>query len=74
MATEYREKLLKEIAQVPEESIPNLYRIFHILKVELTRKTKTGKRGSLRKLWGPKRVDENLFQDAKRSLFPFETK
>jgi len=74
MATEYREKLLKEIAQVPEESIPNLYRIFHILKVELTRKTKTGKRGSLRKLLGPKRVDENLFQDAKRSLFPFETK
>jgi len=24
MATKYREKLLKEIEQVPEESIPNL--------------------------------------------------
>ena len=74
MATKYREKLLKEIEQVPEESIPNLYRIFHILKVELARKAKTGKRGSLREIWGKKRVYENLFHDAKRSLFPYDTK
>lgn len=50
LTTKYREKLLKEIEQVPEESIPNLYRIFHILKVELARKTKTGKGGSLREI------------------------
>jgi hypothetical protein len=74
MATRYREKLLKEIQQVPEESIPNLYRIFHILKVELVRKTKTGKRGSLREIWGKKRVDESLFRDAKRTLFPYDAK
>ena len=74
MATKYREKLLKEIEQVPEESIPNLYRIFHILKVELARKTKTGKRGSLREICGKKRVDESLFHDAKRSLFPYDAK
>lgn len=74
MPTRYREKLLKEIEQVPEESIPNLYRIFHVLKVELTRKTKTGKRGALRGIWGKKRVDENLFLEAKRSLFPYDTK
>ena len=74
MMTKYREKLLKEIEQVPEESIPNLYRIFHIFKVELTRKTKTGKRGSLRGIWGTKQIDDNLFHDAKSSLFPYDTK
>jgi len=74
MMTKYKEKLLKEIEQVPEESIPNLYRIFHTLKVELARKTKTGKRGSFKGIWGTKRIDENLFQDAKSSLFPYDTK
>lgn len=70
MATKYKEKLLKEIAQVPDETMPNLYRIFHVLKAELARKTKKGDRGSLRGIWGNHRIDEPLFHEAKNPFSP----
>lgn len=74
MATKYKEKLLKEVDQVPDDTMPNLYRVFHVLKAELTRKTKKGNRGSLRGIWGNHRIGESLFHEAKKSLFSYETK
>jgi len=74
MTTKLKEKIREEIEKIPEESIPSFYRIFQALKKEFARKTKTGNRGSLRGIWGMNRIDEPLFEEAKRSLFPYETK
>ena len=35
MPTTYKEKLIEEIKSIPEEMLPKLYKIIHILKVEL---------------------------------------
>lgn len=75
MQSPYKEKLLKEIEEFPEEKISKIYQIFHILRAELTAKTKRqGNRGSLKGIWKGSRIDEKLFVEAKKSLFPYETK
>jgi hypothetical protein len=75
MPSTYKEKLLKEIEGIPEEMMPKLYRIIHILKTELVSKTKTfGIRGSLRGIWKGSQIDEALFLEAKKSLFPYESR
>ena len=71
----YKQKILKEIEQVPKQKIPKLYKIVHLLAVELTPKTKeTGNRGSLKGIWKGGQIDESLFVEAKKSLFPYEYK
>lgn len=35
MSPTYKEKLLKEIEEIPEEMMPKAYRIIHVLKTEL---------------------------------------
>ena len=40
MTSIYKEKILKEIEEIPEEMMPKIYRIIHILKMELIPKTK----------------------------------
>jgi hypothetical protein len=75
MPSTYREKLLEEIKEFPEEKISKLYRIIHVLKAELAPKTKKGEiRGSLKGIWKGSRIDEKLFLEAKKSLFPYEAK
>lgn len=75
MASTYKEKLLKEINEFPEEKISKLYRIIHILRAELTPKQKIGGiRGSLRGIWKGSRIDEKLFLEAKKSLFPYSAR
>ena len=52
MSSNYKEKLLKEIEGFPEGKIPTLYKIIHILRVELMQKTqKPMIRGSLKGIW-----------------------
>jgi hypothetical protein len=47
MASTYKERLLKEIEGFPEEKIPKLYKIMHILRTELIQMvSKTRNRGS----------------------------
>ena len=71
----YKQKILKEIEQIPMGKIPKLYKIVHLLAVELTPKTKeTGNRGSLKNIWKGSQIDESLFVEAKKSLFPYEYK
>jgi len=73
MPSTYKEKLIKEIEDIPEEMIPKLYQAVHILKTELMPKTKkTGIRGSLKGIWKGSQIDDSLFFEAKKSLFPYE--
>ncbi len=75
MPSIYKDKILKEIEDVPEEIMPKLYKIIHMLTTDLIPKTtKRGKRGSLRGIWEGSQIDESLFLDAKKSLFPYEYK
>jgi len=75
MLSSYKEKILKELEVVPEEMMPKIYKIIHLLATELMPKTKvTGNRGSLKGIWKGSQIDESLFFEAKKSLFPYEYK
>jgi len=75
MLSTYKEKILKELDGVPREMMPKLYKIIHLLATELIPKTKeTGKRGSLKGIWKGSQVDESIFLEARKSLFPYENK
>jgi len=75
MSSTYKEKLLKEIEEIPEEMMPKFYRVIHILRVELTPKMEKSEiRGSLRGIWKSSQIDETLFLEAKKSLFPYESR
>jgi len=75
VAPTYKEKLLKEIEETPQEIIPKLYEVMHHLRDELMQKANiSGKRGSLKGIWKGSLVDEKLFAEGKRSLFPYEGK
>jgi hypothetical protein len=75
MASKYKEKLIKEIEETPQEIIPKLYEVMHHLRDELMQKARMpGKRGSLKGIWKGSVVDEKLFSDAKSALFPYEGK
>jgi len=75
MALTYKQKLIKEIEETPQEIIPKLYEVIHHLRNELIQKGKmSGNRGSLKGIWKGSVVDEKLFSVAKTSLFPYEGK
>jgi hypothetical protein len=67
----YKEKILEEIEGFPEDKMSKLYRIIRLLVTELR---KTGNRGSLKGLWKGSRINESLFIEAKKTLFPYEYK
>jgi hypothetical protein len=70
-----KNRLLKEIDEFPEEAIPKLYRVLHVLRTELTWKgDKSGVRRSLKGIWKGSQIDDDLFLQAKKSLFPYEPK
>ena len=73
MISTYKEKILKELEGVPTEMMPKLYRIIYLLTNEIIPKTKeTGNRGSLKGIWKGSQIDESIFLEAKKSLFPYE--
>jgi hypothetical protein len=75
MFSDYKEKLLKEIGELPEETIPRLYRIFRILRLEFLQQRKIpGARGSLKGIWKGSEIDDALFQEAKKSVFHYEAR
>ena len=75
MPSTYKERLLKEIEGFPEGRIPKLYKIIHILRVELMQKAKKPMiRGSLKGIWKGSQIEEASFIEAKKSLFPYETR
>ena len=75
MASTYKERLFKEIEGFPEEKIAKLYKIIHILRTELMQKVrKNGNRGSLKGIWRGSQIDEELFAEARKSVFPYEAR
>jgi len=73
MLSTYKEKILKELEEVPGEMMPKLYKIIHLLTTELIQKKEEKKnRGSLKGIWKGSQIDESLFLDAKKSVFPYE--
>jgi len=73
MQVDYRKKILKEIEKVPDEKLANMYRIIHLLTGEFMEGTKkTGKQVSLKGIWKGSQIDDSLFAEAKKSLFPYE--
>jgi len=74
MTSKYKEKIIKEIDDIPEEMIPKIYKLVHLLTKEFIDKKKhTGKRGSLKGIWKGSNIDDKLYNDAKESLFPYES-
>lgn len=75
MSTTYKDKILKDIEGIPEDKMPQLYRIIHLIASEFTSTIKKeGNRGTLRGLWKGSQIDESLFLEAKKSLFPYENR
>lgn len=73
MLSTYKEQILKELEGVPGEMMPKLYKIIHVLTTELIqKKDEKGNRGSLKGIWKGSRIDESLFFEAKKSVFPYE--
>ncbi|MEW5768398.1 MAG: helix-turn-helix domain-containing protein [bacterium] len=73
----YRNRLLKEVQEMPDEVLPWFYKIVYLLNREFTPSSslrKKEKRGSLKGIWKGARVDEDLLLQAKKSLFPYEYK
>ncbi len=74
MSLVYKEKILSDINDIPVDVLPKVYRIVHLLKKELVQtKNKPGNRGSLRGIWKGSEIDESLIDEAKRSLFKYES-
>ena len=70
-----KNRLLKEIDEFPEEAIPKLYRVLHVLRTELMwTRDKSCVRRSLKGIWKGSQIDDDLFLQAKKSLFPYEPK
>lgn len=73
MSHVYKEKILKDINDIPVDMLPKFYKIVHLLKTELiSGKKKPGKRNSLKGIWKGSEIDDQLFEDAKKSMFYYE--
>ena len=73
MSQVYKEKILKDINDIPLNMMPKFYKIIHLLKNELVDKeNKTGTRNSLKGIWKGSEIDDRLFDEAKRSVFSYE--
>ncbi len=75
MPINYKDRLLKELNEFPEETIPKLCRLLHVLRTELMHKgNKPCTRRSLKGIWKGSQFDDDLFRQARKSLFPYEAK
>ena len=69
MSQVYKEKILKDINDIPVNMMPKFYKIIHLLKNELVDKENiTGTRNSLKGIWKGSEIDDRLFDEAKRSM------
>ncbi|MCK4763808.1 MAG: hypothetical protein KAW12_16520 [Candidatus Aminicenantes bacterium] len=72
MSQVYKEKILRDIDDIPVDMLPKFYKIVHLLKKELIRLYKPAKRNSLKGIWKGSEIDDRLFDEAKKSLFHYE--
>lgn len=71
MKTNQQKKILQEISELPEEALPLVLQMIHIIKKGMTKRVK--KRGSLKGIWKGSKIKDSLFEEAKKSLFPYES-
>lgn len=80
MLSAYRSQILEEIARIPENKMPILYQIIHLLAAEFApgsgaaEPERSGIRGSLKGIWQGCQIDETLFAEAQESLFPYQNR
>jgi hypothetical protein len=73
MSEFYKEKILKDINDIPIDMLPKFYKIVHLLKTELINtKSKSNHRSSLKGIWKGSEIDDQLFEEAKKSVFKYE--
>lgn len=73
MSQVYKEKIFEDINEIPPNMLPKFYKIVHLLKNELVNpKSKAGKRNSLKGIWKGSQIDDQLLEEAKKSLFNYE--
>ncbi len=72
--SEYKNKLLDEVKELPEEMASRIYKIVHLIKLEFSADSKVQERGSLKGIWKGSQIDEDIFKRAQNSLFPYEHK
>ena len=73
MISTYKEKLIQEIETIPEEMIPQFYRIINVLKKELVIKPQpVNNKQTLRGIWKGSKISNNLIEQAKGSVFSYE--
>ncbi len=74
MDSTYKNFLMKEMENIPEEMLPDVYQILQILKKQHIKKgKKKAVRNSLKGIWKGSNIKEQLFSEAKKSIFPYET-
>jgi len=74
MLSTYKKRIIKELGRVPEEKMPKLYKVIHQITSEfISEAKKPGKRGSLKGLWKGSSIEDSLFFEAKKTLFPYES-
>ncbi len=75
MLSTYKERIIKELEGVPEEKMPKLYKAIHQITSEfMSEAKKPGKRGSLKGLWKGSCIEDSLFFEAKKTVFPYESR
>ena len=72
----YQEKIIREINTYPPELMPSLYRIIRLFEVSWKRasKKKEPKKSSLKGIWRGSHIEDYLFEEAKQSIFRYESK
>jgi hypothetical protein len=73
METLYKEKIINEIDGLSDKQLEKIYKFIHLLNTELLQPTKSKvKFESLRGIWKGAIINDNDFEEAKRSLFPYD--
>ncbi len=69
LKNDLKEKLIKEIDQIPEDRVDSIYQILHYLRIEFTKKELPIKKNFSDKFirtfgsWKDKRSDEQIMED-----------
>jgi len=75
MSELFKERIINDINDIPVDMLPKFYKFLHLLKTELLNtKPEPKQRGSLKGIWKGSEIDDQLFEDAKSSMFSYECK
>ena len=68
---EYKKLIYRELERIPIDIYPNLYQIIKNLANKEKNKNTQLKNKSLKGLWGKVEISDELFNDARKSLFNY---